>query len=88
MDIEITGHVPVTGDCGHKIEVPITRIEDEFECPVCGAKDRFSDAQIASIKDQIREQAVAFGTEKVAKIWNDAIAKSVRGSKHLTHRKK
>lgn len=83
MEIQITGQVPVTGDCGHKIEVPITRIEDEFECPVCGAKDRFSAEQIASINAQIRERAVAFGTEKVAEIWNDAITKSVRGSKHL-----
>jgi hypothetical protein len=88
MEIEIRGHVPVTGDCGHKFEIPITRIEDEFECPDCGHMDRFTDEQIASINAQIRDAAVRAGTEKVAEVWNDAIAKGLRGSKHIKQRKK
>jgi len=88
MEISITGHVPVTGDCGHKFEIPIARIDDEFECPTCGQPDRFSDEQIASIKDQIRTAAGNFGAEEIAKSLGDHLAKSTRGFKHIKYRKK
>lgn len=88
MEVSVTGHVPTTGDCGHKFEVPIARIEDEFECPVCGAKDRFSDEQIKSIKQQIRDAAGEFGAGLYADAIRDGIKRATRGKKNIKYRPK
>jgi hypothetical protein len=88
MEIGVTGHVPTTGDCGHKFEVPIARIEDEFECPTCGAKDRFSEEQVASIKYQVRQAAGKFGAEKYAEAIRDGLKRGTRGNKHVRYRAK
>lgn len=56
---KVAGYVPVAGDCGHNFEVSFERIEDEFACPTCGHKDRFSEKQLAFIKEQIRATSKA-----------------------------
>lgn len=88
MNINVSGHIPVTGDCGHKFEIPITGFEDEFECTVCGAKDRFNPDQIASIRAQIREQAAAFGVDHIRKELGKSLKQMAAGSKHLKYRGK
>lgn len=86
MQIKITGHVKAKGDCGHEIDVPVDRLDDEFECPVCGAKDRFGPEQLAGIKTQLTKQAGEFGVEQMRQQIGDAFAKSASRSKHVTYR--
>jgi len=88
MRVNVTGHINVTGDCGHKFEVPIAGFEDEFECPVCGAKDRFTEEQIASFKEQINTSAGEFATEHVAERLRSQFKDMARRSKHIKYRPK
>ena len=88
MEIGVTGHVPVRGDCGHEFEVAIAGIENDFECPVCGAKDRFSEEQLRSIKDQIGKAAAKFGAEQYAEALRKSLARGARGGKGVQYRPK
>jgi len=88
MEITVNGHVPTTGDCGHKFDVPIARIEDHFECPTCGAKDRFSDEQVAAIMQQVQDAAGKFGADLYAKELGRGLKRATRGNKHIKYRPK
>lgn len=67
MATTINGHIPVTGDCGHKFDVPLAGLESAFQCPVCGAEDRFSEEQVNSILVQVRNKVAAEAREQVVK---------------------
>ncbi|KQM88635.1 hypothetical protein ASE67_02525 [Sphingomonas sp. Leaf23] len=86
MEVQVTGHIPVTGDCGHKFDVPITGMEDDFACPECGHVDRFTPEQIAGFKAEITKAAGAHVTDEVRKIWNESLRKSTAGNKHIKYR--
>ncbi|WP_422357886.1 hypothetical protein [Qipengyuania flava] len=88
MEVEVNGVIPVTGDCGHKFEIPIARADEEFECPICGARDRLSDEQVASVVAQVRAAAGEFGAEKLGEAVRKGIKRATRGSKSLKYTKK
>lgn len=75
MDIEIDGVQPTGGDCGHEFEVPISEIEDEFTCPECGMAGRFTDEQVAEIKNNLLSEAGLFAAVKIG----DRIEEALRG---------
>ncbi len=85
MEIKITGHIPVTGDCGHKFDVPIAGLEDEFTCPDCGAKDRFSEDQISGIRAEVNKRALAFGAEEVRKGLDETLKRVAARSKYFKY---
>ena len=88
MNIEIRGTIPVTCDCGNKIQIPIARMESEFECPSCGNLDKFTDDQINSFKAQISSAANGYGRDATAKSINASIKKTIKGSSVFKQRKK
>ena len=88
MRVEIDGVIPVTGDCGHKFEIPIARADEEFECPICGATDRLSEEQVQSVAAQIRDAVADFGVEHFGKAISEGIHRATRGSKHIKQTKK
>ncbi len=86
MQVEIKGHVIADGDCGHKIKVPITRLEDEFTCPECGRADRFNTDQVAGLKAQLNAKAADFGVDKIREALGESMRKAATGSKHVTYK--
>jgi phage terminase Nu1 subunit (DNA packaging protein) len=86
MDIEITGHAEVTGDCGHKLQIPIGRLEDEVECPVCGAHDRLTKEQADGIRAQAYAKAKVAGTEHVRKELDQMLRGIASRSKNVTYK--
>ena len=62
--------IPIRGDCGHEMAVPLARVGDgeEFACPVCGAKDRLDDAAIAACRAEIDALAANGQVDGVAAV--------------------
>lgn len=52
---ETSARIRVTGDCGHKFEIPWAELEGAITCPVCGKCDRIEPDQIPKIKAAYRE---------------------------------
>lgn len=86
--INVTGGVKVTGDCGHQFEIPIGGIDGDIECPTCGRKDRLPEDQVASIRAQVHKAATEFGVEQVRKELDQALRGIAGRSKHFTYRPK
>lgn len=88
MEIKVTGQIPVSGDCGHQFEIPLSGLEGDFECPTCGARDHFTEEQVASIKEQVRDAAAKFGIDHIRQELGDSLARGLAGSKNITYRRK
>lgn len=86
MQIEIKGQVIAIGDCGHKIPVPITRLQDDFTCPECGSIDRFTAEQVSGIMEKLSNQARDFGVDKIREMLGEDMRKRAAGTKNLSYK--
>lgn len=62
--------IPVRGDCGHEMLVPLARAGDgvEFECPICGQKDRLDEEAVKACRAEVEQQIAAGKLEGVGNV--------------------